>query len=116
MTAWMLHLVLKRTLKAKANNAVSFQSDMASDMENVFFNDFKHEAIINGKVVKGYLFKNAHEFGSLDTNQIRFDIPSTQLPALERRSIITVEGVKYVYITKESSGDLVSLILERSRS
>ncbi|WP_156501796.1 hypothetical protein [Alteromonas stellipolaris] len=95
---------------------MSFQSDMATDMENVFFADFKHVAIINGASIEGYLYKNAHEFGSLDTNQIRFDIPATQLPALERRTVITVEGVNYVYITKESNGDLVSLILERSRS
>ncbi|GFD81011.1 hypothetical protein ACE414_10375 [Alteromonas macleodii] len=92
---------------------MSFQDDLAADMESVFFADFKHVAVISGVEVNGYLYTRAHEFGELDTNQVQFDTPKTSLPAIKRREPITVNGVKYLFVTKQESGEVTSLILER---
>lgn len=92
---------------------MSFQDDLATDLESVFFSDFKHVAVISGVEVTGYLYTRAHEFGELDTNQVQFDIPKASLPNIKRREAITVNGVRYLFVTKQESGEVTSLILER---
>lgn len=93
---------------------MSFQSDLAADLESVFFTDFKHSAEIEGETIAGYLHTSTHEFGVLDSNQFIFEVRSSALPPMTRRMSVRVEGKNYIYISKDVKADTTFLILELS--
>ena len=95
---------------------MSLLDDVNQDLEAVFFADFKVSAFINGSSVLGYFYRNSHEFGDIGANQVRFEVPTNSLPALERRQSIVIGNETYTYINREPRGEITSLILEANNN
>lgn len=93
---------------------MSISDDLQSDLNNVFFADFQHQAMINGVEVVGYLDVNSHQFLDLDTNQRVFSTSIANVPSLKRNDVLSIQGVNYLYVTHRRAGDMQHILIQPS--
>lgn len=96
---------------------MSFDDELTRDLENVFFEDYKHIAIINGVEVAGYFNAEPWRFLNVDASQKTFQFPSLEMTEpVNRGSVvsITVRGVlrEFEFIRFLNDGDTKIMVLQ----
>ncbi|GAB2191774.1 hypothetical protein MAH1_33820 [Sessilibacter sp. MAH1] len=92
---------------------MSFLDDLQADLENVFYQDVNHKAVINGSEITGYLDVKAWRWRNVDANQKTFSFPAHLFTAsIERGAVITVNNRQYRYVRFFDEGDTKILVLE----
>lgn len=86
--------------------------DLAGDLNAVFFADFNHTATINGQSVVGYLDLSPHQFMDVDAGRYVFHVPAAAVPVLTPRQTLMIEGVNYVFLSRQPAGDMLRLVVE----
>lgn len=90
---------------------MSFQDDIAADLSAVFFEDFKHIALIGGQEFKGFLDKEPRRFYDVDINQKIFTASADNFPKLNRREVIKIDNVEYNYVRSWFDGQKIIIVL-----
>ena len=92
---------------------MTFNDDLANDLANVFYDDFKHEATIGGQVVKGHLSISDGGFG-VDAQTTVFDGPATALASVRRGDQLTINGEIYTVVRPDYYGDRTMLTMDKN--
>lgn len=90
---------------------MTFNDDLANDLANVFYDDFKHEAVIAGQTVKGHLSITDSGFG-VDGKTTIFDGPASSLASVRRGDQITINGELYTVVRPDYYGQRTMLTVD----
>lgn len=92
---------------------MSFLEDIATDLDNVFFSEFKNTISVDGgEAVDGYLDKNAHRWQDIELNQSIFTAPASGFPTPRQRgAVITIDGQHAQYIRHFYEGDVIKVVV-----
>ena len=91
---------------------MTLHDDMANDLANVFYDDFKNQAIILGQTVEGYLSRGDSAFG-VNAETFIFDGPKVDLKDVRRGDQITIDGEVYTVVRPDYFGDRTHLTLDK---
>ena len=92
---------------------MTFSNDLENDLNNVFYEDFKHEALLNGQTVKGHLSVGDSSFG-MDAQSYVFDGPAEQLAVVRRGDQLTINGEVYTVVRPDYFGQRTLLVLDKN--
>ncbi|GBL02935.1 hypothetical protein [Glaciecola sp. KUL10] len=90
-----------------------FSDDLNTDLENVFFTDFKHSATIDGNEVVGYLDTNAYRWADIDSTQYIFIASQNITPQLERGQELNIQGQQYKYVRHYYQSQTTHIVVAR---
>ncbi|WP_396586459.1 hypothetical protein [Bermanella sp. R86510] len=92
---------------------MTFSDDLENDLANVFYEDYKDEAVIGAELVKGHLSVGDSAFG-MDAQAYVFDGPASQLGNIRRGDQLTISGNIYTVVRPDYYGHRTLLILDKN--